>query len=237
MWIKICGVTRDVDVSTVAGAGADAIGFNFFPGSKRFISNRRARDLIQLANRITENNSPLDLVGVFVNSDAQVVRTTVLETGINVIQIHGDETAAQLAEIHRICPNIPLIRAIRVHSENAEKSLEEAERLLTHVPLAAILVDTFLPGEFGGTGKLIDLSILQIYAAKLRPRLILAGGLTPENVTKMTSHSIVWGIDTASGVESSPGIKDAVRVRSFVDNVRKANSIENGISRIGSFPQ
>jgi len=176
MWIKICGVTRDDDVSTVAGAGADAIGFNFFPGSKRFISNKRAYDLIQLVKRITENNSPLDLVGVFVNSDAQVIRTTVQETGINVIQIHGDETAEQIVEIHRLCPSIPLIRAIRVHSENAERTLEETDRLLTHVPLAAILLDTFLPGEFGGTGKPIDLSILQIYEAKLRPRLILAGG-------------------------------------------------------------
>jgi phosphoribosylanthranilate isomerase len=234
MWIKICGVTRDDDVLTVAFAGADAIGFNFFPGSKRFISNERAFDLIQVAKRITGKDAPLDLVGVFVNSVAQVVRTTVMETGINVIQIHGDETVEQIAEIHRLCPDIPLVRAIRLHSENAERTLEETDRLLARVPLAAILLDSFLPGEFGGTGKTVDLSILQTYEARFKPRLILAGGLTPENVEKMTSDSIVWGIDTASGVESSPGIKDAVRVRRFVDNARKASPIDKGISRIRS---
>lgn len=234
MWIKICGLTRDDDVSTVACSGADAIGFNFFPSSKRFVSNELAHSLIQVAKRITGENSPLDLVGVFVNSDAQAVKTTVQETGINVIQIHGDETVEQIAEIHRLCPNIPLVRALRVHSENSERTLEETDCLAANVPLAAILLDTFVPGEFGGTGKHLDLSILQTYATKLRPRLILAGGLTPENAAKITSHSIVWGIDTASGVESSPGIKDAVRVRNFVDNVRRATSIDNGISRVGT---
>jgi len=236
MWIKICGVTRDDDVSTVTSSGADAIGFNFFSGSKRFVSNERALGLIQVAKRITGDNSPLDLVGVFVNSDAQAVKTTVLETGINVIQIHGDETVEQITEIHRLCPDIPLIRAIRVHSENSERLLEETDCLHAKVPLAAILLDPFVPGEFGGTGKHLDLSILQTYATNLRPRLILAGGLTPENAAKITSHSIVWGIDTASGVESSPGIKDAVRVHNFVDNVRRATSTCSGFSRIGISP-
>ncbi len=236
MWIKICGVTRDDDVSKVTCSGADAIGFNFFPGSKRFVSNERALGLIQVAKRIIGDSSPLDLVGVFVNSDAQAVKTTVLKTGINVIQIHGDETVEQISEIHRLCPDIPLIRALRVHSENSERLLEETDCLNAQVPLAAILLDTFVPGEFGGTGKPLDLRILQTYATKLRPRLILAGGLTPENAAKITSHSIVWGIDTASGVESCPGIKDAVRVRNFVDNVRRATSIESCFPRIGPSP-
>ena len=234
MWIKICGVTSDDDVSAVTCSGADAIGFNFFLGSKRFVSNERARGLVQVAKRISGDTSPLDLVGVFVNSHAQAVKTTVLQTGINVIQIHGDETVEQIAEIHRVCPDIPLIRALRVHSENSERIHDETDRLLANVPLAAILLDTFVAGEFGGTGKPIDLGILQSYEAKLRPRLILAGGLTPENVRNITSHSIVWGIDTASGVESSPGIKDGVRIRNFVNNARKTNSINHDISRIGS---
>lgn len=234
MWIKICGITRDEDVSTVACSGADAIGFNFFPGSKRFVSNERASSLIRVARRIVRDNPPLDLVGVFVNSDAQTIKSTAEETGINVIQIHGDETGVQIAEIHRLCPDIPLIRALRVHSGNSERILEETDCLLAEVPIAAILLDTFVPGEFGGTGKHLDLSILETFATKLRPRLILAGGFTPENAAKVTSHSIVWGIDTASGVESSPGIKDGVRVRNFVDSVRMATSVDTSISRVGT---
>jgi phosphoribosylanthranilate isomerase len=225
MWIKICGVTRAEDVSTVACSGANAIGFNFFAGSKRYVSIEHARSLIQVAKNNAGDTPPLDLVGVFVNSEAQDVQTTVKETGVSVIQIHGDETEEQIAEIHRLCPDIPLVRAVRVHSKNLERTLEEIDRLCAMVPLAAILLDAFVPGEFGGTGKSLDLSVLQTYAAQLRPRLILAGGLTPENSAKMTLHPIVWGADTASGVESSPGIKDAIRVRKFVDNVRQATSV------------
>ena len=233
MWVKICGLTREDDVSNVACSGADAIGFNFFAGSKRFVSNDRARHLIQVAKKIAGDTSPLDLVGVFVNSNAHAVKTSVIETGINVIQIHGDETVEQMAEIHRLCPNIPLIRAFRVDSENSERILEEMDCLLSLVPIAAILLDTFVPGEYGGTGKHLNLSILQTYATRSRPRLILAGGLTPENVGKISLHSIVWGLDTASGVEISPGIKDAVRVRNFVHSARNLPSIDNVISRIG----
>lgn len=234
MWIKICGVTREVDVSTVVRAGADAIGFNFFHGSKRSVSNARANDLIQMTKRNPGNAAPLDLVGVFVNSDAQTIKSAVEETGINVIQIHGDETVEQIAEIHRLCPDIPLIRALRLHSENAERQLEEIDNMLASIPFAAILLDTFVPGEFGGTGKTLDGRILQRYMSKSRPRLILAGGLTPENVTSVQSHPVVWGIDTASGVESSPGAKDAVRVFNFIKNARQANSVDRHVCRIGS---
>lgn len=234
MWIKICGVTRDEDVSTVTNSGVDAIGFNFFPDSKRFVSNERARGLIQLAKQFSGDASPPDFVGVFVNSKAQTIKTAVLETGINVIQIHGDETVQQIAEIHQLCPDIPLIRALRVNTENSERLLEETDFLHAEVPLAAILLDPFVPGEFGGTGKHLDLSILQAYATKPRPHLILAGGLTPENAPRIGSHAIVWGIDTASGVESSPGIKDAVRVHSFVTNVRRATTQKNCIPRISA---
>ena len=209
MWIKICGVSRAEDVSAVLHAGADAIGFNFFPASKRYVSVPVARRLIGLAQSTATDVPPIDFVGVFVNSVAGVIRDTVNDVGLSVIQIHGEETDEQVVEIHCLCPDIPLVRAFRADPKDMNRILADIDRLSALVPLAAVLLDAFVPGEFGGTGKTVDLNAIQSYFLQPRPPLILAGGLTPENVAEAAGHSNVWGIDTASGVESSPGIKDA----------------------------
>ena len=220
MWIKICGVTRIEDVSAVLNSGADAIGFNFFPGSKRFVSIATACILVEAARHVAGDVPLVDLVGVFVNAEAEAVRRTVLNVGLNVIQIHGDETAEQVVEIHRLLPDTPLIRAFRVDPISTERTLIDIDRVSELVPLAAILLDTFVPGEFGGTGVTLDRRVLDGYALKQRPQLILAGGLTPENVAAFADHAAVWGIDTASGVEVSPGKKDADRVYEFARAAR-----------------
>ena len=229
MWIKICGVTRAEDAAIVVHSGADAIGFNFFPGSKRFVSIPTARALADAARRSAVDLPLVDLVGVFVNADADAIRTAIQQVGLSVIQVHGDETTEQIAAIHRHCPGIPLIRALRVDPKDIERTLHEIDRLSAVVPLAAILLDAFVPGEFGGTGATIDLSILERCSSQQTPPLILAGGLTRQNVASVARRSTVWGIDTASGVESSPGIKDSARVYEFVNAARAAASDSGGL--------
>jgi len=231
MWIKICGVTRTEDVATVLHSGADAIGFNFFPGSRRFISVPTARTLAEIARRSAVDVPPADLVGVFVNAEAIAVRNAVQDVGLNVIQIHGDETIEQVAEIHQLCPHVPIIRAFRVDPKDTERTMNDIDRLSAVVPLAAILLDAFVPGEFGGTGTTVDLSILQSCDLQHRPPLILAGGLTLKNVGSVAGCSTVWGIDTASGVESSPGIKDSARGHEFVKAARAATSNSDSLIR------
>jgi len=222
MWIKICGVTRTEDVATVIQSGADAIGFNFFADSKRFVSMPTARALAETARRSAVDAPLVDLVGVFVNAAAQAIQEAVWNVGLNVIQVHGDETVEHVAEIHRLCPDIPMVRAFRVDPKDTERTLNDIDRLSAVVPLAAVLLDAFVPGTFGGTGSTVDLSILEICVLKQRPPLILAGGLTPKNVALVAGRSTVWGIDTASGVESSPGVKDSARVYEFVNAARAA---------------
>ncbi len=220
MWIKICGVTRTKDVLAVIHSGADAIGFNFFPQSKRFVSIATARTLAIAARQTSKDSAPVDLVGVFVNAMADTVKETVESVGLNAIQLHGDETPEHVAIIHDHCPALPIVRAFRVHPKNPEHTLTQIDALASSFQVSAILLDAFVPGEFGGTGAVVDLSILPIYFEKPRPPLILAGGLTPANVASVASRAKVWGIDTASGVESSPGIKDQTMIDELVKAAR-----------------
>lgn len=239
MWIKICGVTRAEDVATIVNSGADAIGFNFFPKSKRCVSIPIARALAEGARRSAVDLPLIDLVGVFVNAEANAIRSAVQEVGLSLIQLHGDESVEYVTEIHRLCPNVPIVRAFRVDPRNTEQTLNDIDRLAASVPLAAILLDAFVFGEYGGTGRTIDLSILERYPRQQRPPLILAGGLTPENLALGVECSAVWGIDTASGVESSPGIKDSARVYEFVNAARAATSDSGRLihnARIGKPP-
>jgi len=224
VWIKICGVTRAEDAATVIRSGADAIGFNFFPDSRRFVSIPIAYALAETARRSAVDLPLVDLVGVFVNAEAEAIRAAVQKVGLNVIQVHGDESVEHVTEIHRLCPDVPIVRAFRVDPKNAEHTLNDIDRLSAKIPLAAILLDAFVPGEFGGTGTTVALSILECYALQQRPPLILDGRLTPKNVAVVVGRPMVWGIDTASGVEASPGIKDSARVYEFVKAARAAAS-------------
>ena len=227
MWIKICGVTRTEDVLAVVHSGADAIGFNFFPQSKRFVPVATARTLAIAARQTSKDNPPVDLVGVFVNATADTVQETVEAVGLNAIQLHGDETPEQVATILRRCPSLRIIRAFRVDPQNPELTLTETDRLTAIAPVSAILLDAFVPGEFGGTGTVVDLSILPAYFAQPRPPLILAGGLTATNVASIAVHPSVWGADTASGVESSPGIKDPTLIEEFIQASRAVSRVSD----------
>ena len=254
MWIKICGVTRLQDALTVMNSGADAIGFNFYERSKRYIAPDAVHQVVREmqqhsqdsgvsrvsavsgvsagipAQHGTQPKSALPalprIVGVFVNASAATVAATVQRAGLSCVQFHGDESPELIAEFHQLLPQIPVIRAYRVNSANMADTLRAVKHLASRVPLNACLLDALVDGHYGGTGHQLEESVVKSYLADgALPPLILAGGLTPGNVANPLKTLQPWGVDTASGVESAPGIKDSDLVHAFVRSARTACSV------------
>ena len=200
--VKICGITSLEDAMAACEAGADALGFNFAPEAKkrnRFIEPEAAR-------RIIEQLPPFVAgVAVCVNEEPRRIREY-LEF-VDWIQFHGEETPEQCREAG--CRGI---KALRV----GPKFDPEAMRAY---PTPAFLLDAHLPGERGGTGRTCDWAAAQRAVALGRP-VLLAGGLTPENVAEAVKIVRPYGVDTASGVEAAPGKKDHDRIRAFVRNAK-----------------
>ena len=205
LFVKICGVTSKDDARMAADAGADAVGLVFWPGSPRQVDAETARG-------ITAALPPFVLrVGVFVNADRETLARTAEEAGLDLLQLHGDEPPEALENLPRRA-----LKAIRVGPGFAPA---EAERYAGHA--AGLLLDTRAQGAPGGTGRAFDWSL----ARGLRERcgfLVLAGGLTPETVGEAIRAVRPHGVDVSSGVESSPGRKDPLKVRAFVEAVRSA---------------
>lgn len=216
MWTKICGVTTTESAHAVIDAGASAVGLNFFSGSKRFVSVSAAAEIANLIRSQDTVNSIPDIVGVFVNSQVADIASTADEVGLTAIQFHGDETTELICRLHEARPELSIIRALRVSHERLDEHLRTIDDLQQRVPLAACLLDAFVAGEFGGTGVTVDLRVPAAYLQQARPRLILAGGLTPGNVAGIVQQASPWGVDTASGVETAPGIKHPDRCVTFV---------------------
>ncbi len=198
--IKICGVTRLEDALAAARLGADALGFNFWPGSKRHLDAATARRII---SRLPPFVTP---VGVFVNQSEGEMRAIAAETGIQVFQLHGDEPPELCARLP-----LPVVKAIPVDQ------VRTLSRLLSY-EVQAFLLDTPSRG-YGGSGEPFDWSLAE-GVSDVAP-VILAGGLTPENVAGAIRAVRPWAVDVASGVESSPGVKDAARMARFVAAVRE----------------
>ncbi|MCP4783190.1 MAG: phosphoribosylanthranilate isomerase [Fuerstiella sp.] len=233
MWIKICGVTNVDDAEAIVDAGADAVGLNFFSRSKRFISADDANTICDAVN------SKLDVVGVFVNSAADEVVDIVRHVQLTAVQFHGDETTASIAAVHEACPGTGIVRAFRLRAGGVVDVIQSIRELRQNgVPLAAVLVDAFVADEYGGTGHMVDAELFRDFRQQLScladaagssenrvsplPRLILAGGLTPTTVVEAVNAVQPWGIDTASGVETRPGVKSSEKIRQFVHSVRTA---------------
>ncbi len=217
MWIKICGITRIEDAHAVADAKASAIGLNFFPGSKRYVSTKQATEILSSLRQHEGDGRPLDVVGVFVNSNVDEVVAIASQLALTAVQFHGDETISSIASFHQLMPQTRIIRAVRVSMDRINDCLTELDLLQREVPLSACLLDAFVANEFGGTGARIDLRVAERYLSEVRPPLIIAGGLTPLNVADVVLTGRPWGVDTASGVESSPGIKEQDIIVTFVD--------------------
>ena len=200
--IKICGVTRAEDALAAVRLGADALGFNFWPGSKRHITPAAARVIIA---RLPPFVTP---VGVFVNQLEGEMRAIAAETGIQVFQLHGDEPPELCARLP-----MPVVKAIPVDQVRA------LSRLLSY-EVAAFLLDTPSRG-YGGSGEPFDWSLAE-GVSEVAP-VILAGGLTPENVAAAVRAVRPYAVDVASGVESSPGVKDTARMSRFFAAVREVH--------------
>ena len=218
MWIKICGITNCDDAATVVDTQADAIGLNFYPKSKRYVAAETARRIADMVQRRVE------LVGVFVNAPLTDITQLVEDVGLTAVQFHGDEQPNDIQQFQELCPTIPVIRAFRVGPETAgfAEQIQKYNDLLP--PLNAALADAWSADEYGGTGQTVSSRLLDGHQ-HLTSRLILAGGLTAANVSEAINAIHPWGVDTASGVESTPGIKSADLVRSFVTACR--NTVPN----------
>jgi len=200
-WIKICGVTNLADAEHVVRSGASAIGLNFVHGSKRRISLEDARPIAEAVK------GRIELVAVVANpTDREVAELG--ELGMDFLQLHGDEPPPRVSRL--------LPRAFKaVPIEDAADARRAAS-----FPGERLLVDTKVAGASGGTGKVFDWQLVTDLT-KTR-QLILAGGLTPKNVAAAVRVLGPWGVDTASGVELVPGVKDAELVTAFVRAVRGA---------------
>lgn len=212
--IKICGVTRPDDAALVAEAGADAIGLNFYPGSRRVIDLARAREVIaELDDRVVR-------VGLFVNATSDTIRQAHDELGLGLVQLHGDEPPEQLAELS----DLPVMRALRcgpAGMRQVGQYLERCRELGCSPQL--VLLDAFQAGTYGGTGQTADWSQIADQRAVLGTvPLVLAGGLTSDNVAQAIATVHPQAVDTSSGVESEPGQKDRRRVLDFVQAARDA---------------
>ena len=200
--IKICGITNIDDALMAIDAGADALGFNFVPGTPRYLKN------IQAAAKIIEQLPPfITTVGLFVNADAEVVQGTADECHLDMLQLHGEESPQFCRSLnHRI------IKAVRIKNESSVSHLSDYR-------VSGYLLDTYVKGVLGGTGVAFDWQLA--VKAKQYGRIILAGGLDPDNVASAVKQVRPYGVDVSSRVEASPGRKDPVKVRAFIQNVKE----------------
>jgi len=223
--IKVCGVVRPEDALLAAELGADAVGVNFHPQSSRFVSCEQARAIAAAL--------PLgvDLVGVFVDTDAPTIRKTAWEVGFSTIQLHGDELAHQ---VFRLAP-FRVVKAFRWKSPDAATEIAAYARGLAGyqdegtgkgTALAAILIDAFQEGRLGGTGAAWNWS--EGANVQWPAPLVVAGGLNQNNVGDAIRTLRPYGVDVAGGVESAPGVKDPAKLRAFIEAVRLADAEDFG---------
>lgn len=210
--VKICGLTTVADALVCARAGADWIGLNFHPPSPRKIDPSLAAEIV---GALPVSSTA---VGLFVDRPPSEVAATADQVGLTIVQLHGREAPEDLLPLS----HLTIIRAFRLGS--AESVAEMVRWLDRAAELGrapdAVLIDAYVPGQAGGTGHVIAAEILDRLPPL--PRLILAGGLTPENVAESIARVRPWMVDVASGVESSPGRKDPAGVHAFLTAARGA---------------
>lgn len=203
LFVKICGITSVGDARAASDAGADALGFMFYPGSPRHLELRTAEPIAR--------SLPAGVikVGVFVNPDEGTVLSAIAGCGLNMLQFHGEEGFDFCRQF-----GLMTIKAFRVRDAASLDQLDDC-------PTDAWLLDSAEPGRHGGTGKKFDWDLAARAVQRGRP-IFLAGGLTPENVAEAVSQVRPFAVDASSGVESSPGRKDPRKVSAFIRNAKQA---------------
>jgi phosphoribosylanthranilate isomerase len=204
--VKICGMTQGEDARWAAQCGADAIGVIFYAASPRRVTEEQAREVIRAVDR------RVTVVGLFVDAPVDEMLRVCGNLGITTVQLQGDETPET---VERLRP-LTVIKGVRVGSA---ADMEDMERYGAD----AYLLDAKVAGHKGGTGKRFDWVLAQEPARRLR--VIVAGGLTPENVAEAVRVVQPYGVDVCSGVEASPGRKDPEKVREFVRRARSEGSL------------
>jgi len=200
--IKICGITNSEDALHAAACGADALGFVFYDKSPRAVTPEQVRQIV------AELTPFVTTVGLFVNEAPEKIRQISDFCGLDVLQLHGDEGPEQC-----VYPPRRVLKALRVKGEESLVGLDDFQ-------VSALLLDAWRPDSYGGTGHVCDWQLAERVAA--RRRVILAGGLTPDNVAEAIRRVRPYGVDVSSGVESAPGQKDPERVAAFIRNARAA---------------
>lgn len=200
--VKICGMTNIADAQHAAVCGADALGFVFYPGSPRFVDPDQARRII------AELPPLISTVGLFVNETPARIRETVEFCGLDTVQLHGEEEPAQCDY-----PPCRVIKALRM-----QDGMDGA--VFNSYQVSALLLDAYVPDKFGGTGKRCDWDKAAEIAAS--HRIILAGGLTPDNVAEAVCKVHPYGVDVSSGVEKQPGQKNPEKVAMFIRMAKEA---------------
>lgn len=199
--IKICGITCHEDAVAAVAAGADALGFVFYEPSPRYVDPARAADIISALPPFVTT------VGLFVDAADEQVEAIIGQTGLDLLQFHGKESEARCSRFSR-----PYIKALRVRPEL------DLEKLASEYPSArGLLLDAYRPGVPGGTGEVFDWGLIPPTLAR---RIVLAGGLTAENVTRAISQVRPYAVDVSGGVEVTPGRKSPEKMQAFTAAVR-----------------
>ena len=201
--VKICGITRKQDALIAVDAGVDAIGLVFYEKSPRFVSNTQAAEISQLMPAFVSR------VALFKDAEKHIIQTVLQQVEIDLIQFHGSETADFCEQFER-----PYIKALGMKTAECD-----ADYLITsakkYQSAKALLLDAHAPGEAGGTGEVFDWSCIK----EVEKPIVLAGGLTVDNVKQAIEMVHPSAVDVSSGLESSPGIKDKKKVVAFMQQV------------------
>lgn len=199
MRVKICGITQPQQSIAIASLGATALGFICVPTSPRYVT------IEQIQAAVAQLPSKIDRIGVFANTSITEISQTVMKSGLNGVQLHGDESPEFCYQLRQSLPQVEIIKAMRV------RNLEHLQTAANYTKFVdTLLLDAYHPQHLGGTGQTLDWQILQEFSPTCP--WFLAGGLTPDNILDALSQVKPNGIDLSSGVERSPGDKDLDKV-------------------------
>ncbi len=204
--VKICGITNPGQAAEIFALGADAVGINLWPKSKRYMP------LVVAEASLGEVASSNALVAVLVNADTALLDATIGSGLFQALQLHGDETPREVERL--MCRGVNIIKALQVRNAATLQQIGE-------FPCQAILLDAYNPGSYGGGGHTFPWE-LSVRAKEMFPdkRIVLSGGLNAGNVRQAAQQTQAVAVDVASGVESQPGVKDAVQVARFIAEAR-----------------
>lgn len=205
MFVKLCGFTRHEDVENISGPDISAAGFVFYKASRRYVRPAAARELCAIVKR-----NGIAATGVFVDDDADTIKSIADYVGLNILQVYSMETAEALHGF------LPVISCFRVRPEHNSGDIPAPP------DGGLVLFDTFDKGSMGGTGKSFSSGILSNYG--FRDRMIIAGGLNSSNITSIIKNTRPFGVDISSGIEEAPGVKSAEKIKDILKKIKEAEN-------------